>query len=201
MSAPLSLIFHVPVSAQRFAAALDMPLEGCAKYGDWAQLGVDFSDEEIADADAFAEKGLRDYLDDLREGAREELGWYFVADAKTGYVTCFCLLWSELWPEMLAGLNLLRQAFTAASDGRPGYILVHDFAFQSRGTVAAILMREGVSEVSPINATGVQKAVQHAQPIAQHVMDTARSTFDNEATIPDAASVLVDQYTQTAVEG
>lgn len=196
MSEPYSLAFHVPTGPAKFRTAAQATVRPVETFGDWGQLGVEVGAAAMAEADRISPATALSYLRGLRRGARKDLGWYFAVDPKGGYISGLCLLWTDNWTEILSGLNILRQCLSAAGDGRPGYILVHDFVFGRGGTATAVLMREGRSDVVAADAPGVDRAVAHASPVARHVIDTANRAFEAEDTVSDADSLLTDHFPQ-----
>lgn len=198
MSEPFSLVVFAPADPQRLQAALRAEVKPVSTFTDWDALDIALTPADFARADAITPASVKRYLQDLRQSAVQDRGWRFMLDPQTGYLTITCLFWTASWPEIVSGINALRQLLMAISDGRQGYILAHDFIFNTAGTATAIQFQKGASRVTGAGDTGNITTLEHANQLVKPILKAASAVFDGTLAAESPEAQLVDQFEQWA---
>ena len=120
-------------------------------------------------------------------------------DPQTGYLTITCLFWTASWPEIVSGINILRQLILAVGDGRQGYILAHDFVFNTASTAGVVQFQKGMSRLTGAGDTGNITTLEHATQLVKPIMETARAVFDGGLDANSDEAQLIDQFEHLAV--
>ncbi|MBO6767349.1 MAG: hypothetical protein JJ901_03470 [Erythrobacter sp.] len=196
MSEPHSLVFHATVDTARLRSALKAPLMPATTFTDWTALGL--GEAAPADLGSAMPATALSYLRVLRDFSLREYGWHFAFDPAAGTLTCVCLLWTDSPPEILAGLNTLRQLLAEAGTSHPGYIIVHGCVFSDLGTLGGVIVEEGHSRVWPGDHAQIAEALAHAEPIAQHLLDQANELYARDDREAASSTLLVDDLDAAA---
>jgi hypothetical protein len=195
MSEPYSLVVELPIAPGALREALDRPTRPAAAFSDWGALGFDPEPVHFERAAVTGGWPARRYLGELRGWAREEPGWTFRYDAQEERLFCISLLWAENLGEMMGGLAILRSLGEAArrDAARPGYILVHDYVFGSRGSACALILGDGAWELLPGDAPHVAPLVEAAAPAVRSLLEMADRAFEGGPML-DPDSPPVDDF-------
>jgi len=195
MSEPFSLIMDLPIAPGVLRRALARPTQASTAYDDWAELGFGIEPEYLERADITQGWTPGRYLSDMRDYAREELGWTFQYDPQQQRLLCIILLWSENVAEIIGGLAVLRSFGEAvrADAGQPGYILVHDFIFNARETGCAVILQGGASRLYPGTSRLVPPMVTAIAPTIVTMVEQADDVFEG-ALAHDPDRLLIDHF-------
>ncbi len=149
MSEPASLLAQCripPEGVRAFLAARGPRVTG---WHDWARLGVDLREDELASLDLQTGMASADFLRRLRDTAERPADWLCAYDAGTQVLTIGQTLFSDNWHSIVAVLAVLRRlgGFLPAGPDAQGLVLVHDWIFGHRGTLAAVALGAGGSGI------------------------------------------------------
>jgi hypothetical protein len=193
MSEPFSLMLNCTVAPQALHNFLHGPLLPPEAVGDWNDLGIILAPSDFELSRRLSSGTPAAYLRDMRRYARQDMAWHFAFNRDTGQLSCASLMWTGHWPEIVAGLYVLRQIAAHTAGASKGYLLVHDFAFETHGTAAAVLLSGGRSAVLDPDAKTTESIVEHARPTAIAILDTARAAFEMDPPVA-SDSVMTDQF-------
>lgn len=174
MSQVYSLCVYAPVQVDLLGRNLRKPLKSAWSFNDWEDLGVNFSDKDLAATDQLTPETGASYLHNLRAAGRQTRGWHFAQNRKTQYLQMVLPHWTADWPRIMLGLNILRQVLPTAGDGQPGYILAHRFGPDDGKTLGGVLMRHGTSRVVGPHKDVTRKLIQHATPLVNRISAMAK---------------------------
>ena len=174
MSQVYSLCVYAPVQIDLFGLSLRKPLKSAWSFNDWDDFDVHFSDADLAATDRMTPETGASYINNLRAAGRQTRGWHFAQNRKTQYLQMVLPHWTNDWPRVMLGLNILRQVMPIAGDGQPGYILAHQFGAENAKTLGGILMRHGTSRVAGPREDVTRQLIDHATPLVRRITAMAK---------------------------
>ena len=188
MSEPYSLVVACQIAPDDLRKWLNGGVPAPDRYPDWTELDIQLFPDDYEPAFRESDRKPRAYLRDLRDVAMENYGWRFRHDGPSGQLNIVSLAFTQNWPEIIAGLTVLRSLAPLCPQG--GYVLVHGFAFRQGQTACALSFTGGRSLF--VHGPAVGGLVDHAGPLADHVLKRANAAFAADPP-PPAAQVCTDQ--------
>lgn len=148
MSEPASLVLECQIAPDGLRDWLAAREPSALGWSDWAGLDVVIGAHEWAEIDRLTRTGSADFLRRLRELAERPADWAFAYDADSGMLRIARVLFGDEWRGIVATLAVLRRLGSFIAPGlNPGRILVHDWIYRQRGTMAAVALFPGGSSV------------------------------------------------------
>ena len=150
MSEPASLVLQCQITPDGLRECLAARAPRASDWSDWAGLDIDITSGEIADLDLQTGASTSDFLRRMRLTAERPADWVLAYDAQTQMLTIGQVLFSEDWPAIITTLAVLRRLGGFIAPGlNPGLILVQDWIYRQRGSMAAVSLFPGGSAVVP----------------------------------------------------
>jgi hypothetical protein len=148
VSEPASLVLQCQITSDGLQEWLAARGPRASDWSDWAALDIVIAPHEMADIDRLTAAGTVDFLRRMRSSAERPADWAFSYDPASGMLTIAQVLFTEEWPAIIATLAVLRRlgGFIAPGMGQ-GLILVQDWIYRQRGTMAAVSLFPGGSAV------------------------------------------------------
>lgn len=148
MSEPASLVMQCRITLDGLRRSLAAREPRVSDWGDWDQLGITLAPHEIAEMDQRSGAGIGDLLRRLRASAERPADWLCAYDPGSLTLSVGQVLFSDNWLTILPVLAVLRRlGGFMAEHGEAGVILVQDWVFGHRGTMAAVSLFPGGSAV------------------------------------------------------
>lgn len=148
MSEPASLVLQCRIAPDALGQCLAARAPRASGWPDWDRLEVTLAPHEIADLDLRTGASTGDFLRRMRASAERPADWLCAYEAQDQTLTIGQTLFSENWLSIVATLSVLRRLgdFIAPAQA-PGIILLHDWIYGQRGTMAAVSLFAGGSAV------------------------------------------------------
>lgn len=148
MSEPASLVVQCAITPDGLRQCLAAREPRTSECGDWDRLGIALAPDDVAQIDLQTGTTTGDFLRNMRRYSERPADWLFAYDAQSQLLTFGQALFSENWTTIVAVLGVLRRLgnFTEPQQGC-GIILVHDWIYHHRGTMAAISLGSGGSMI------------------------------------------------------
>ena len=148
MSEPASLVLQCRIAPDPLAQCLALREPRASGWTDWDRLDVTLAPHEIADLDLRTGATTADFLRRMRASAERPADWLCAYDAPGQTLTIGQTLFSDNWLTIVAVLSVLRRLGNfIAPEQAPGIILVQDWIFGQRGTMAAVSLLAGGSAI------------------------------------------------------
>ena len=148
MSEPASLVVQCRIAPDDLGRCLAAREPRASGWPDWAGLDVTLAAHEIADLDLRTGASTGDFLRRMRASAERPADWLCAYDAPDQTLTIGQTLFSDNWLTIVAVLAVLRRLGNFIAPGQaPGMILVQDWIFGQRGTLAAVTLFPGGSAI------------------------------------------------------
>lgn len=147
MSEPASLLAQCRIPREGLRGFLAARAPRVTGWHDWDRLGVELREDELAALDLQTGMASADFLRRLRDSAERPADWLCAYDEAAQVLTIGQTLFSDNWHAIVATLAVLRRlgGFLPAAGGAQGLVLVHDWIFGHRGTLAAVALGAGGS--------------------------------------------------------
>lgn len=149
MSEPASLLVQCRIPAAGLRGFLAARAPRVTGWQDWDRLGVDLREAELAALDLQTGMASAEFLRRLRDSAERPADWLCAYDPAAQRLTIGQTLFSDNWHTIVATLAVLRRlgGFLPAGGAAQGLVLVQDWVFGHRGTLAAVVLGGGGSSL------------------------------------------------------
>lgn len=179
MSEPASLIVSCRIAPDRLAQVLAARGPRVTDWSDWHLLGAGITASELAGLDLQVAASTGEILRRLRASAERPADWLFAHDADRQSLTIGQTLFSDSWMTIIPVLAALRRLGAVLRPDDRGVVLVHDWIFGRRGTLAALELSGAGSAIAPAGT-----AAPDAQALAASVLPPIRQAVRQGLTAP-----------------
>ncbi len=157
MSEPASLVLQCQIAPDGLQEWLVARAPRASAWSDWTALEIDIAPAEIASLDLPTGTASGEFLRRMRATAERPADWGLAYDASTGMLTIGQVLFSEEWHAIITTLTILRRLGGFIAPGmNPGLILIQDWIYGQRGTMAAVSLFPGGSAVMAPRSLGFE---------------------------------------------